>query len=107
MDKHTHFKICDCGNYYTIENTKAHDFDNYHTHITKKQGNNISEKKQKSTCKLLIKLICKKTVPNSAYLRESAKRLSRDKRYIRNIEIKEEKDRNKQKFYRVNKGIRL
>lgn len=37
----------------------------------------------------------RKQVPKSKYLRESAKRITIDEKYIQKIEIKEEKDRNK------------
>jgi hypothetical protein len=65
-----------------------------HTHIYKEQ-----------TCRDLINWICNHTVPDSPYLRESAKRVSRDEKYIMLIEIKEEKERNKIKYYNVNRGI--
>ena len=47
-----------------------------------------------------------KRVPKSKYLRESARRVTVDKKYIEKIEIKEEKDRNKQHYINVNKGVR-
>ena len=47
-----------------------------------------------------------KRVPKSKYLRESARRVTIDKKYIEKIEIKEEKDRNKQHYINVNKGVR-
>lgn len=65
-----------------------------HTHIYKYD-----------TCEMLINWICNHTVPDSPYLRESAKRVSRDEKYIMLIEIKEEKERNKIKYYNVNRGI--
>lgn len=102
MDRPEHFVINDCGSYYTIENIKANDFDNFHTHINKKAKGS----KSKDTCKLLIKLICNKTIPNSKYLQTSAIRLSRDDKYIQNIQNKQNKNRNKQRFYKVNNGPR-
>ena len=92
MDKPNHFKIIDCGDNFVVANIKG-EYEN-HTHL-----------KKENTANLLIRLVCKKVVPNSPYMRESAKRISRDKRYIQNIEVKIEKDKNKQKFTRINKGI--
>lgn len=102
MDRFSDFIINDCGSYYTIENAKARDFENYHTHLNKK---NKVKNGKRSTCDLLIYLVCQKRVPDSPYLRESAKRISRDEKYIQKIEHKEMKDANKQKFFKVNNGI--
>jgi hypothetical protein len=71
--------------------------------FTKKSGHTHLDKYQ--TCEDLINWICNHTVPDSPYLRESAKRVSRDEKYIMLIEIKEEKERNKIKYYNVNRGI--
>ena len=75
-------KIINCGNYFTVINLKG-EHEN-HAHV-----------KKKSTAELLVKLIKRKQVPKSKYLRESAKRITIDEKYIQKIEIKEEKDRNK------------
>lgn len=108
MDRYEHFKIIDNDTYYTIENVKANDFDNYHTHLNKrsnkKSKRNIKPKNDRNICEMLISLICNKTIPKSDYLKESAKRLSRDEKYIQEIEIKKEKDKQKPKFIRVNRG---
>ena len=58
--------------------------------------------KKRKTCELLIRLINKKEVPRSEYLRNSAKRITLDDRYIDKINIKIEKDQQKPKYY--NKG---
>lgn len=102
MDKYSHFTIMDCGSNYVIENKKANDFDNFHTHINKKKK--MKHKPKDSTCKMLIKLICNKKIPKSNYLRQSAMRISRDEKYIQNIQIKMEKDSQKPKFHKVNNG---
>lgn len=100
MDKPSHFKIIDNGSYFTIVNVKADDFNNYHTHINKKG------KGKRDTCELLIRLVCSKKVPRSEYLRTSAKRISRNEKYIEKIEIKEEKDKNRQFYFNPMKGVR-
>lgn len=100
MDKPEDFIISEGGYRFTIENAKAHDFDNYHTHIRKRK----SKKNKTQTCDMLIRLICSKVVPKSTYLRTSAKRISRDEEYIAKIEHKEAKDLQKQKYFNVNNG---
>ena len=57
------------------------------------------------TCEAIINWVCNHKVPYNDYLRESAKRVSRDEKYIMLIEIKEEKDRNKVKYCNVNRGV--
>jgi hypothetical protein len=86
-------KIIDCNGYYTIVNLNG-SYEN-HTHIKRQQ-----------TCKMLIKLFNKRAVPKSEYLRESCKRLILDKSYIEKIEIKQEKDKNKQSYLNSQKGVR-
>jgi len=60
-----------------------------HTHI-----------KRYKTCEMLVKLIYRKEVPRSSYLRTSAKRLTLDQSYIIDIDNKIAKDKNKQRYYR-------
>lgn len=104
MDKPSDFIIMDSGRYYTIENVRARDFDNNHTHINKKFAVNKKEKRERSVCEMLIHFICTKRVPTSPYLRESAKRISRDEKYIQKIINKEMKDGSRQRFFKVNNG---
>lgn len=73
MDKPSHFKIFKYQDTYVVYN-KNGGKDN-HTHI----GN-------KGTCNFLIKMVCKKIIPKSPYLKESAIRISLDKNYISEIE---------------------
>lgn len=106
MDKHSDFIIMDSGRYFTVENVKARDFDNYHTHINKKLAVSKKEKKGKSVCDMLIDFIVKKRVPNSPYLRESALRIARDEKYCQKVQNKIDKDRDRQRFFNQNMGIR-
>ena len=103
MDKPSDFVIHESSREYVIENVKARDFNNYHTHIRKRKKKRVEDKAE--TCHMLINLICKKKIPKSEYLRESAKRISRDNKYIAMIEHKEMKDSQKPRFIRVNKGV--
>lgn len=100
MDKPFHFKIVDNGSYFTIENARARDFQNYHTHIVKKRKIKNMKKGQRDTCGMLINLVCRKIVPHSSYLRVSAMRISRDEKYIQEVERKIRKDRSKQRFHK-------
>lgn len=86
-------KIIHCGSYYTIINCNGQYFNHAHT-------------KKYSTAELLCRLIKHKKVPRSAYLRESCKRVTLDNKYINEIEIKQERDRNKLRYINVNKGAR-
>ena len=57
------------------------------------------------TCKKFIKLMDKKTIPNSPYLRESVLRISLDEKYKSDVQRKILKDKDKQKFFRPPKGV--
>lgn len=85
--------------------------DDYRTgeHIiinTKGDYENHGHVKYLNTCKRLIHWIGKDIVPNSSYLRESALRLSLDKKYKAKIRHKIEKDKQKPKYVNINKGVR-
>lgn len=93
MDRKEHFKIIgESGNYMVINTKGSYE---HHTHL-----------KNYHTCELLINLVCKKVVPKTPYMRSSAKRISRDKKYIQKIDNKIRKDSNKTKYVNINKGIR-
>lgn len=93
MDKKSDFKIIGSHGDYIVINTKG-GYDN-HTHI-----------KNYNTCELLIKLVCRKIVPNKPYMRTSAKRISRNKKYIQNIDNKIRKDKNRTQYININKGVK-
>lgn len=58
----------------------------------------------KKTCEKFIRMIRRRTIPLSPYFRESALRVSLDEKYKDSIVQKIEKDRNKPKLVRVQKG---
>lgn len=62
--------------------------------------------KKLDTCYLIIKLLQKRQVPRSKYLRGAALRISTDKDYVNKAKRKIKKDRNKQKYININKGCR-
>ena len=82
------YKIIQCKDYVTIANING-EYKN-HCHVNRMK-----------TAKMLVKLMRKRRVPKSNYLRESVKRVTLDKRYIEKIDIKIAKDRNKQYYYNV------
>lgn len=92
MDSKRDFKIIGNNGDFIVINIRG-EYEN-HTHL-----------KSYNTCELLIKLVCKKVVPNSPYLRTSAKRISRDKDYIDKIDRKIRKDANKTGYVNINKGV--
>lgn len=90
MDK---LNVINCGRYHTIINLNG-EYEN-HCHV-----------KTKNTAELLIKLIRRKKVPKSNYLRQSAMRISLDEKYLNSINNKMDKDKQKQKYYNSQKGVR-
>lgn len=79
---------------HVIHNTKG-DFTEYHGHI-KKLG----------TCKLLFKLMDKRIVPDSSYLRETVLRISMNKKYKDKVIRKIQKDKDRQQYININKGMK-
>lgn len=57
------------------------------------------------TCKKLLRLMDKGTVPDSPYLRDTALRVSLDEKYKAKVLHKIEKDKNKQKYFNSQKGV--
>lgn len=54
---------------------------------------------------MLIGLIEKGIVPDSPYLKETAQRISLNKKYIEKINLKIEKEKNKTHYININKGV--
>lgn len=67
---------------------------------------NHAHLKKYSTCELLVRLIKRKIVPKSSYLRISCLRLTLDDRYRNKIMLKQAKDREKLAYFNANKGLR-
>lgn len=61
--------------------------------------------KKAKTAKMLIRLMKENKVPNSNYLRETVLRVSLDNKYKTKVKNKMAKDRDKQKYININKGI--
>ena len=60
--------------------------------------------KQLKTCYTIIKLMQKRTVPKSKYLRGSVLRISTDKYYIDKVQRKIEKDKDRIYYFNPSKG---
>lgn len=86
------YKIIKSYRDYTLVNLKGEE--NNHAHVQKSD-----------TCFLLIKLIKKQIVPKSKYLQDAALRLTTDDKYREKILNKQAKNKNKQQYFNVNKGI--
>lgn len=68
------------------------------------QYKNHGHLKSLKTAKMMIKLVERRIVPKSDYLRTTALRVSIDEKYIQTIKDKIEKDKNKQHYININKG---
>lgn len=86
------YKILKTGRDYTLINIHAEY--SCHAHIQKVD-----------TAFLLIRLIKKQIVPKSLYLQNAALRLTTDEKYKEKILNKQAKNKNKQQYFNVNKGI--
>jgi hypothetical protein len=67
------FRIIDCGEYMTIAN--ADGSRKHHCHVGKM-----------GTAQMLVRLMKRKEVPDSPYLREAVKRVTLDQQYIERID---------------------
>lgn len=95
VDKPSDFLILDCGDYFLLLNTRMKfKAKSGHTHLDNYE-----------TCEAIINWVCNHKIPYNDYLRESARRVSRDEKYLLMIDIKNDKVRNKQKYYNQNCGV--
>ena len=72
---------------------------------TKGEYANHGHFKQLKTCYTIIKLMRKRTVPKSKYLRGSALRISTDKYYIEKVQSKIDKDKDRIYYFNPSKGV--
>ena len=56
---------------------------------------------------MLVRLIQDKRVPKSSYLRESARRVTLDEKYKLDIKVKNEKDKQRQRYVNIQRGARF
>lgn len=93
IDQVGDYKILKASRSYIVKNVKG-------------GYNNHGHFKKLDICYLIIKLLQKRQVPRSKYLRGAALRISTDKDYVNKAKRKIKKDRNKQKYININKGCR-
>lgn len=79
--------------YYLYNRKRQSEYE--HTHI-----------KTEKTCRDFIDMIYRSKVPDSPYLRESILRVCKDKKLIDDVLRKIEKDKQKPKFIKVQKGVK-
>lgn len=70
------------------------------------QEENHGHFRRLKTCYLIIRLMRRRTVPKSKYLRKAALRISTDKPYTDKIRRKIEKDKDKLYYYNPSKGAK-
>lgn len=85
------YKIINAKNEYVLINLKGE----YEAH---------GHFKTRDVCFLIIDLIKKKRVPKSKYLREAVLRISTDEKYKEKVVFKITKDKNRTRYFNVNKG---
>lgn len=95
VDKPCDFIIEEHTDYFLLRNIKME--------FTEKSGHTHLGKYK--TCEDLINWICNHTVPYNSYLRESARRVARDEKYLEMIDIKNSKMQDKQRYFNVNNGL--
>lgn len=62
--------------------------------------------KKLSTCYTIIKLMQRKAIPRSDYLLEAAIRITTDPAYREALTIKQKKNKQRQRYFNSNKGVR-
>lgn len=72
---------------------------------TKGNYGNHGHIKRYETAKMFIRLMDKKQIPRSDYLRKTVLRVSLDERYKDDVRRKIEKDRDKQRYFNPSKGV--
>jgi hypothetical protein len=62
--------------------------------------------KKLSTCYVIIRLLQRKIIPRSTYLLEAARRITTDSQYKQTLELKQRKNKQRQRYFNSNKGVR-
>ena len=62
--------------------------------------------KKLSTCYVIIRLMQKKKIPRSTYLLEAARRITTDAKYKQTLELKQLKNKQRQRYFNPSKGVR-
>ena len=88
------------------EFTILEDEDGYIVKNNKGKYENHGHFKKLSTCYTLIRLMQKKTIPRSTYLLEAARRITIDVKYKQTLELKQLKNKQRQRYFNPSKGVR-
>lgn len=88
------------------EFTILEDEDGYIVKNNKGKYENHGHFKKVDTCYTLIRLIQKKTIPRSTYLLEAARRITTDAKYKQILELKQLKNKQRQRYFNPGKGVR-
>ena len=88
------------------EFTILEDEDGYIVKNNKGKYENHGHFKKLSTCYTLIRLMQKKTIPRSTYLLEAARRITIDVKYKQILELKQLKNKQRQRYFNPSKGVR-
>jgi hypothetical protein len=62
--------------------------------------------KKLSTCYVIIRLLQRKIIPRSDYLVEAARRITTDAKYKQTLELKQLKNKQRQRYFNPSKGVR-
>lgn len=62
--------------------------------------------KKLSTCYVIIRLLQRKTIPNKPFMIEAARRITTDSAYKKALTIKQKKNKQRQRYFNSNKGVR-
>ena len=80
--------------------------DDYIVKNNKGKHENHGHFKKLSTCYVIIRLLQRKTIPKSDYLLEAARRITTDSQYKQTLELKQGKNKQRQRYFNSNKGVR-
>ena len=62
--------------------------------------------KKLSTCYVIIRLMKRKTIPNKPFMLEAARRITTDAKYKQTLELKQLKNKQRQRYFNPSKGVR-
>ena len=62
--------------------------------------------KKLSTCYVIIRLMKRKTIPNKPFMLEAARRITIDEKYKEVLTNKQKKNKQRQYYFNLNKGVR-
>ena len=88
------------------EFTILEDKDDYIVKNNKGKYENHGHFKKVDTCYTIIRLMQKKTIPRSTYLLEAARRITIDPDYKQLLEMKQKKNKQRQRYFNPSKGVR-